>query len=339
MKNPDDLEPLEPEEAVEMYKNHRRGEVSKATLQSHGYRLKHFVNWCSDEDITNLNNVGGRDIHRFRLWRSEQVNQTTLKSQMDTLRVLVRFCESIDGCRDGLAESIQSPAVDRTPVREKDVVREDTASAILEYNDKYKYASLNHVTARLLWETGARTGALRGIDLGDLHLDDEYIELHHRPDTDTPLKNKEGGERAVSISTRTCNILRDHIDEHRHDVEDDYGRDPLLTSSHGRVSKNTFQISAYRVSRPCMHGRECPHDRDPDDCEATEGRGTESKCPDAVGPHAFRRGAITHFLDVDTPGEVISDRLDVSKDVIDEHYDGRTEREKMELRRRYLDNI
>lgn len=339
MKNPDRLEPLDPEDAVEMYKTYRKDEVSKATLQSHGYRLKHFLSWCADEEITNMNNVGGRDIHRFRLWRSEQVNQTTMRSQMDTLRVFIRFCESIDGARDGLAESIESPAIEQKPVREKDVVREDTATTILDYLAKFEYASLKHVITRILWETGARAGALRGIDIDDIHLDEEYIELHHRPNADTPLKNKQNGERAVSISTRTCNILRDYIDEHRHDVEDDHGRNPLLTTKQGRASKNTFQITVYRVTRPCMHGLECPHDRDPDECEATEGRGTESKCPDAVGPHAFRRGAITHFLDIDTPGQVVSDRMNVSKDVIDEHYDTRSEHEKMQLRRGYLDDF
>lgn len=83
MGHPDDLEPLEPEEAVEIYKNQRRSEVSDATLQSHGYRLKHFVKWCDkEEDIDTLNDVEGRDMHRFRLWRSEQVNQTTLESQI-----------------------------------------------------------------------------------------------------------------------------------------------------------------------------------------------------------------------------------------------------------------
>ncbi|ELZ81762.1 phage integrase/site-specific recombinase [Haloferax elongans ATCC BAA-1513] len=339
MRNPDELEPLEPVEAVEMYKQQRRDEVSEATLQSHGYRLKNFVKWCDNQGIDNLNDVGGRDIHRFRLWRSEQVNQTTLKSQMDTLRVFIRFCENIDGVRDGLSESIDSPAVDRKPVREKDVVREAKASDILAHHDKYSYAGAHHAITRVLWETGMRAGAARSIDLDDLHLREEFIELHHRPEQDTPLKNKEKGERSVAVSTRTVNILRDYIKEHRHDVTDDYDRKPLFTTEYGRITKNTFQAYVYRLTRPCMYGQECPHDRNPDDCEAVQGRMSASKCPDSVGPHAFRRGAITHFLGMDTPGEVVSDRLDVSKDVIDEHYDSRTEREKMELRRRYLDNI
>lgn len=337
--NQDDLEPLDPTEAVQMYKQHRTDEVSTATLRSHGYRLERFLEWCEQENVTNLNNVGGRDLHRFRLHRSEQVNKTTLKSQMDTLRVFVRFCEGIDGCRDGLAESIESPKLDRKPVRDKDVVREDAANAILEHQDKFEYADTQHVLARLLWESGMRAGAARSIDLDDIYTGEEFVELHHRPESDTPLKNKESGERAVSLSTRTCNILQDYIDEHRHDVRDDYERQPLLTTKYGRITRNTLQNYVYRLSRPCMYGQECPHDRDPEECEAVQRPMVASKCPDSVGPHAFRRGAITHFLSIDTPGEVVSDRMNVSKDVIDDHYDTRSEREKMELRRKYLNNI
>lgn len=111
------------------------------------------------------------------------------------------------------SQIVSSHSVDRKPVREKDVVREGKADDILAHQDKYQYASIQHTIARLLWETGMRAGAARSIDLEDLHLKEESVELHHRSNTDTPLKNGEKGERAVSLSTRTCNILRDYIDE------------------------------------------------------------------------------------------------------------------------------
>jgi hypothetical protein len=39
------------------------------------------------------------------------------------------------------------------------------------------------------------------------------------------------------------------------------------------------------------------------------------------------------------PDKVVSDRANVSQRVLDKHYDRRTEREKMEQRREYLENI
>ena len=39
------------------------------------------------------------------------------------------------------------------------------------------------------------------------------------------------------------------------------------------------------------------------------------------------------------PPHVVGDRANVSEYVLDEHYDRRTDREKMEHRRKYLENI
>jgi hypothetical protein len=58
-----------------------------------------------------------------------------------------------------------------------------------------------------------------------------------------------------------------------------------------------------------------------------------------VSPHAIRRGSITHSLNSDMPENATSDRANVSQAVLDQHYDRRTKREKMEQRREYLDDL
>lgn len=334
----DDLEPLEPQEALNLYLQDRDGELAEQTLQSHRYRITRFVEWCDEVGITNMNDVGGREIQQFKIWRSEQVNTTTLKSNLDTLRVWTRFCEDVNAVRDGVAESIRSPTLSGSR-KTQDIIRENKAEEILAHLSKYEYATIEHVTFRLLWETGMRAGALRGIDLDDVYLKKEYLEVKHRPETGTPLKNKTKGERAVAISTRTCNIISDYIDDRRHNRRGDHGRDPLLTTLKGRPIVNTLRTYTYRVTRPCMHGCDCPHDRDPEDCEAVESRITASKCPDSVGTHALRRGAITHYLDSDVPADIVSDRLNVQQSTLSDVYDYRDKREKMELRREYFDDL
>jgi site-specific recombinase XerD len=68
--NPD-LEPISTEEAVELYLTEKRPEFAQATLRSHRSRLRHFIRWCDTENISNLNSLTGRDLHRYRLWRRE----------------------------------------------------------------------------------------------------------------------------------------------------------------------------------------------------------------------------------------------------------------------------
>ena len=53
----EELEPIRPDEAVEMYLQERATEVAHSTLKAHSYRLGHLLRWCEQKDIDNLNNV------------------------------------------------------------------------------------------------------------------------------------------------------------------------------------------------------------------------------------------------------------------------------------------
>jgi len=177
----------------------------------------------------------------------------------------------------------------------------------------------------------------RSIDLAHYHPRDEYVEVLHDPKSDTPLKNGENGERDFVLSSRTYMLLNDYIEEYRWGRTDEHGRRPLFTTKHGRMTKNTIRNWVYRVTRLCTFGRECPHDRDPEDCEGMDNM-TASKCPSSIAPHSIRHGAITDYLDRDTEAKVVSERMNVSMDVIDEHYDHRSSRAKMNFRRQHLGN-
>jgi hypothetical protein len=121
-------------------------------------------------------------------------------------------------------------------------------------------------------------------------------------------------------------------------MTDEHGREPLFTTKNGRLAGTTIRETLYKVTRPCFYGSECPHGRDTDDCEATT-YGYHSKCPSSVSPHSVRRGSITNHLSEDVPEKVVSDRMNVGMDVLDKHYDKRSEEVKVEQRREYLEDI
>lgn len=179
----------------------------------------------------------------------------------------------------------------------------EDAKEILDYLCKFHFASRDHVLIALLWETGIRIGAANSIDSDDVNLEEEYIDLVRRPDEGTTLKNGKRGERHVAITAGSAELLEEYIENRRVDVVEDYGRSPLLTSEQGRFSRNGIRRSVYWITAPCFRDQPCP------DCNG----GSETKCPEAVSPHAIRRGSITYFLTRDVPEEIVSDRMNVSR--------------------------
>ena len=200
---------------------------------------------------------------------------------------------------------------------------------LLDYLSRYHFASIEHVAIALLWQSGMRIGSILAIDLDDVDFDNKSIQVNHRPEGGTPLKNGKSGERPIAITTDLRKLLEEYVENRRHQVEDEYGREPLLTTKRGRIHHNTLRRLVYRVTAPCFRDEDCPG------CNADNKR----KCPKAVNPHAIRRGSITHFLTEDVPVEIVGDRMNVSRDVLEEHYDQRSDEVKLEQRRGYLNNI
>ncbi|WP_336024685.1 tyrosine-type recombinase/integrase [Halobellus salinisoli] len=186
----DELEPIDPRTARELYLDHKATHCSEATVQSHDYRTRHIINWCDENDIDNLNELTGRDLHQFRLWHMDRgdINQVTLRQHMCTLRVFLKWAASIEAVPPDLYDKVMVPQVGRGERQRDDMLDAETAQELLQYLEKYHFASRRHIIIALLWETGIRTGAAHSIDLEDVHLDEGYIELVHRSDNGTTLK-------------------------------------------------------------------------------------------------------------------------------------------------------
>ena len=67
----DDLEPIEPGTAQEVFLDHKATDCTDSTVRNHRSRLNPFVRWCGENGIDNLNDLSGRDLQRYRLWRKE----------------------------------------------------------------------------------------------------------------------------------------------------------------------------------------------------------------------------------------------------------------------------
>lgn len=334
------LEPIDPETAIELYLADRETEISKATLYSHSSRLGHFVRWCNSEEIENLNELTGRKLHEYRLWRRNDGNlaPASEKTQMDTIRVFVKWLESVDAVDTDLHTKVRSPTLrDGENVRNV-MLDSDRAKEVLEYLEKYEYASRPHVVLTLMWHTMMRVGAVHALDVEDYDSDQQCIAVVHRPETGTPIKNGERGQRIIALSEEVCQLLNDWVADRRPSVLGEYDRQPLIATTKGRAHRTTLRGDCYRYTRPCISTKECPHGRLPENCEAMEYTAA-FKCPSSVSPHALRRGGITHHLNHDVPAKVVGDRANVTQDILDEHYDRRNPHEKMEQRRKYLNNI
>jgi integrase len=152
------------------------------------------------------------------------------------------------------------------------------------------------------------------------------------------LKNGDGAEREVNLHGWVCDVIDDYIETNRQAVEDEYGRRPLLTTQHGRAHNTNLRAHINALTRPCHYTGECPHDRDQEICEGAE-YSQAQRCPSSVSPHPIRRSAITAWLNEGHRKELVSDRMDVSTDTLEKHYDARTESEKRQLRREVFDMV
>ncbi len=341
-----ELQSLSAPDAIDWYLDHKRNDVTEGTIDSYRTSLQYFVSFCERNDIEDLNHLTGRDIEAFRKWRREEsvaepLQPKSMRDQMYLLRDFLRYLGAIEAVPTDLHEKVVIPTLGPGDGVSEVRLEQNRAKQILTYLQKYEYASTEHVFWQLLGVTGRRIGGIHTLDVDDYHPDVEnpYLAFRHRPEQGTRLKNGPNGETNVNIDLQTRQLLDDYLEDVRPDVSDDHGRQPLLSTEHGRLTTSTMRKYVYKWSRPCMVGADCPHDRVVDSCEAIQSTHQASKCPSSVSPHAVRHGYISSMLGEEVPKPVLSERCDVSESVIDQHYDNRTEAERQDLRKRIFEQV
>lgn len=332
---------LTPRRAASRYLDSRRTEITDSTYTSYRYRLKLFVDWCEREGIARVGDLDGWMMDEYRAHRSgEGVSPSTLHNELDTLNLFAEYLDRIEAT-DDLADSIEVPTVPKDERSRETKLDPDQAARLIRgyRSSPEEYGTRFHVLLEIEWHTGARVGAIRSLDLRDVDADDRYLSFEHRPETDTPLKKKQNGERLVGISDEVARAIQYYVGRHRKDAHDEYGRQPLFVTVHGdRPSASALRSWMYQATWPCRFA-ECPHGHDPDFCEF-KNYTRASACPSARAPHHVRTGSLTWHRDRGIPPEVLKERANASEETIREYYDKATKREEMENRRRdYLDNL
>ncbi len=100
-----------------------------------------------------------------------------------------------------------------------------------------------------------------------------------------------------------------------------------------------FARPRIRISQPCKYGLSCPNDVYPDNCTAAQENRYLSQCPFSRSPHPIRRGRIIHQIKEGVSKATICERADVSRKVLDKHYDLRTKEEARRQRREELKSV
>ena len=333
-------ENMTPRQARREFLKARRGNVKESSFRTYKYPTQHFVEFCEENEIDTIGKVGGYIIESWKQNRKqEDITQMTLHNNAKTLRVFIRWCEKAELLDRGTADRMEIPEVTKEQAVSNEKVPLEQAEQILRYLNTYEYASRRHALFKTMWHTGCRISGAIALDVDDLVSDQKttVLQFRNRKVQGTPLKNGNDSERNVSLTEDIHGVLVDYIEGKRPDVTDEYDREPLFCTDLQRIERQRAYKNFTALSRPCMVTNSCPHDREKDHCDAAQKKKESFGCPSSKSLHPIRRGSITYHIDRGWPKEKLSERVDVSVEVLNKHYDARSKEQEREGREQFLD--
>ncbi len=327
-----DAPDLSPSEAAQRWLDKRSVSLAEQTLRDYHYRLKQFTDWAESKEFDSMQELTPWLIDEFDAKRKgDDVRPITLRNHQQTVKDWLEWASEVGIAPEGVAAPIEIPDVDRSQHVSDVKLEQEYGLQLLKAfrNGRYR-ATEHHVTFEILWIVGCRMGGARALDLSDVDREANVLEFRHRPETDTPLKKAEQGERDVGVPPETMAVIGEWIDNRRPTVRDDYGRQPLLATKNGRAALSTIRDWSYFATVPCRF-QDCPHAKEQASCDwFTSTKATN--CPSSRAPHQVRSGSITWQRNQGMDAEVVSRRVNASVRVINKHYDLPTKREEFEQR-------
>jgi site-specific recombinase XerD len=319
----------------------KRRNLKDSTVRSYKSITKDFINYCESEGIEAASEVDGYLLEQWKIKRQtdDEVSPATLKNNVKHIRVFIRWLESTELADQGLADKMKVPSVTEEEMRSQEIVDPEQMESILNHLELYEYASRQHAFLKLLWHIGARISAIVALDVQDFEPRKGVLKIRNRKDAGTALKNGNKSERNVTLKDDVVDVLNDYVHGRRLNATDDHGREPLFTTEHGRMGRQRAYKNFVGISRPCVYENECPHNRTIENCEAAQKKKKAYDCPSSGALHPVRRGSITHHLNQGWPIEQVSQRCDVSVEVLKKHYDSRTLEDTRQQRSQHLDKL
>jgi len=342
--NRDPSKELTPRAARRQFLNAKRGNVKDSTRRAYKFPTKHFVEFSENNGIEVIGEVNSYLIESWVQKReAENIKQITAKNTVKHARVFFKWCENSGLIEQGITDRVRVPeTTEREEVSSK-TVRREQAEQILQALSTYEYATRKHTAFRFMWETGCRASGVISVDVDDLGKNPKNgkptVTLRNRKNEGTPLKNRDKSERTIMISEGLRELLTDYIEGRRENVEDEYGRRPLFTTRSGRITRNRLYKDTVGFSRPCVYAGFCPDGREIESCEYAQKKKKAMSCPENFSLHPVRRGSITDHLNRGWPKESLSERVDVSVEVLTKHYDARTEQDALDRREEFRDLV
>ncbi|ERG91256.1 MAG: hypothetical protein J07HQW1_01290 [Haloquadratum walsbyi J07HQW1] len=308
----------------------REKKLEEVDTEDHYSTKLDYLQTCLLQEIgvETTEDLTSEDVERYEQWRKydsldreEPLSDNTLRDDKYLFREFIQYLFEHRMAPVRFEKSVEIPEVDYDAGEGVDEKKLDPeiAEASLEFLRKYKYADVEHVAMELMCHLGPRKSGLWGRDVDDFDYEEGILEFDHKEGTQ--LKNNDKSQREATLYDEVPDIVRDYIKDQRPPVVDEEGREPLLTKGDGRISKSTLQKIAYKWTRPCKVGLGCPHDHDPNECEAAQKNNAAFKCPSSRAPHHIRTGYITDQKNRGVSSDAIQQRCDVSPRVQDQHYD------------------
>jgi integrase len=333
--NASELKKIDPERVLSRFETETEDENAKETARGHMRQAKELLRWLDARGI-HLYELDGWTLGEFQDYlrgdkdvtpdcmERRDLKDITRRQYLSNVKVFLEFCSDKELVHENLHEKITLGSIDMDKQRRDRDISPDRMQKILLQLKEYHRASLEHVVMLLLWQ-GPRSGAIRNLDVKHCHFEGEdlYIELTHRPEQGLTLKNgykdKKQAERPVTLKQDHAEIIQEYIEYNRKQATDRYGNEPLLTTNNGRIGESLLRHIVYQWTCPAAIGDDCDiHDRRPRRWESDKCR---DENPGMASPHSIRKAAITHWCNRKIKPDIVSQRMNVSLDVIRKHYD------------------